>query len=177
MRISVPVQDAQPFTKVSPKHRRQLVSTLLVHIRGALARGPHSVAELLVGLSPQEAGALAHVVQIMIDAGETVTMGHGVYTAVPWTPTNRRVETDPVQDLVLSAIALIRPPTAERIALWLALPRRTVSTALNTAEAYGIIIYNSKNTHYRFASAEIAKLYRGGAAGRVFADVSPKPLD
>ncbi|MBB2158123.1 hypothetical protein HLH33_17780 [Gluconacetobacter diazotrophicus] len=172
MRISVPPQDAQPFDTLSADQQEIVRSTVMAHVREALRRGPHSVFELLAGLKPAEAGAFSHTLQLLVDAGEIVSMGHAVYAAVPWMPAARRVETDPVQDLVLSAIALIKGPTAERISQSLALSLRQVGAALRLAESTGIIVFNPSNGQYRFAAAQVSRLYRNGAAGRVFAPVA-----
>lgn len=175
---SRPRTDALPFEVLGKAAQQAARTRVMRHIREALLRSPHSVLELRETLSPVDAGALPSAMAELVRAGEIAALGHCVYARVPYMPQMRPVEADPIRDLVLSALTQVNLPST--LATWLGLPMDTVNHAIQELQQLGLIeeyAGASRRGRYRIASPLMARQFRRGARGRVFADVTETEHD
>lgn len=162
-----------PWQDRTQTQRDEMCRDVRQEVMAILRKGPITLGEIRAALDPQNASALLSVLTLMVNAGEVASLGHSVYTLVPWCQAAKPVAAEPLTDLVFNAVALYRK--ASQIIAWLGLPEPTVRGTLEALRDTGFVHYNWKSDDYTITRPAVARLIRKGASERVFVDLAVPP--
>lgn len=162
-----------PWQDRTQMQRDEMCRDVRQEVMAILRKGPITLGEIRAALDPQNASALLSVLTLMVNAGEVASLGHSVYTLVPWCQAAKSVAAEPLTDLVFNAVALYRKTS--QIIAWLGLPEATVRSALEALQDTGFIHYNWRYDEYTITRPIVARSLRKGASERVFVDLAVPP--
>lgn len=161
------------WDKLSDVEQGKARRAIMIAVRDALQKSPHTALELRACVPAEMKGAFPVVLRSLLDAGEVASLGHSVYAAVPWMPQTSAVRADVTADLIIGVLSSERRAGADAAELAddLLLPLTQIRAALAELEEAGLICEAKASGHYRMISRRMAMEVRHGASGRIFADV------